>query len=70
VEIVVDLAVAGGIPAPVVADASGFAAALVIAEEMAHLVDEQARVLLDGVRRKPRAVVVQPPVRVYGHAGD
>ena len=61
-EIVVDLAVARGVPAPVVADAQGLLAFLVVAQEMAHLVDEQARVFLDGVRRNPGLVVVQPPV--------
>ena len=70
VEIVVDFAVAGRVPAPVVPDACGLLAPLVVAQQMAHLVDEQARVLLDGVRRNPGIVVVQPPVRIHGHAAD
>src|SRR5207253_933800 len=40
VEIVVDFAVTGGIPASLVGDALGLSACLVVAYEMAHLVDE------------------------------
>src|SRR5262249_46648739 len=51
VEVVVDLAVACGIPAPAIAEARSLAAALVVAQEMTHLVYEEARVLLDAVGR-------------------
>src|SRR5262249_13418582 len=62
VEIVVDFAVACRVPAPVVLDARRLLASLVIPQQMAHLVNEQRRVLLDGVGRHPALVVVEPPI--------
>ena len=70
VEIVVDLAVAGGVPAPMIRDAGGLLSRLVVAQQVPHLVNEQRRVLFDRVPRHPRVVVVQAPVRVDGHAVD
>ena len=54
VEIVVDFAVAGRVPASVVPDARGLLAPLVVAQQMADLVNQQARVLLDACARRPR----------------
>jgi hypothetical protein len=51
-------------------DAGGLLARLVVAQQVSDLVNEQRRVLLDGVPRHPRVVVVQAPVRVDGHAVD
>ena len=41
-----------------------------LAQEVSDFVNEQRRILLDGVPRHPRVVVVQPPVRIDGHAVD
>ena len=65
VKIVVDLAVAGGVPSRVVPDRRILPACLVIAQEMSHLVNQQRRVFLDRVRAEPVSVVVQPPVRIH-----
>src|SRR5262245_48958472 len=62
VEIVVDLAVAGGVPASVIHDACGLLAPLVVPQEVPHFMNEQRRVLLDGVRCQPGVVVVQAPM--------
>ena len=70
VEIVVDLAVAGGIPALVILDAGGFLSRFVIAQQVTDLVNQQRGILLDGMRRQPSRVVVQAPPRIDGHAAD
>jgi hypothetical protein len=70
VEIVIDLAVAGSVPAPMIGDAGGFLSGLVVAQQVPHLVNEQRRVLFDRVPRHPHVVVVQAPVHVDGHAVD
>ena len=69
-EIVIDLAIAGSVPAPMIRDAGGLLSRLVVAQQVAHLVNEQRRVLFDRVPRHPRIVVVQAPLRVDGHAVD
>src|SRR5262249_40766240 len=69
-EIVVDLTVAGRIPATIISNASVFPSAFVIAEEMTHLVNQQRGVLLDAVSGQPVDVVVQAPMGIHGHAGD
>ena len=69
-EIVIDLAVAGSVPAPMIRDAGGLLSRLVVAQQVPHLVNEQRRVLFDRVPRHPRVVVVQAPLRVDGHAVD
>jgi hypothetical protein len=46
-QIVVDLAVAGGVPASVIARARGLLPRLVIAQQVADLVNQQRRVLFD-----------------------
>ena len=66
VEIVVDLAVAGGVPAPVVRDRRRFLARLVVAQQMADFVNQQRRVLFDACasparRRCSRAASAHPP---------
>jgi len=70
VEIVVDLAVASGVPAAMICNGRGLLSPLVVPQEVPDFMNEQRRVLLDGVRRQPGVVVVQTPVRIHGHAAD
>src|SRR4029453_3779641 len=51
-------------------DAGGLLSRLVVAQQMADLVNEQRRVLFDRVPRHPRVVVVKPPFTADGHAVD
>ena len=51
-------------------EAGGLLSRLVVAQQVPHLVNEERRVLFDGVPRHPRVVVVQAPVHVDGHAVD
>ena len=61
-EVVVDLAVRGGVPQPVVPDRRRLLARLVVAQQVADLVDQHRGVLFHGVRRHPGLVVVETPV--------
>ena len=60
-EIVVDLTIGGGVPERVVLDGRRLLSRLVLAQQMADLVDQHGRVLFHGVRREPRVVVIEPP---------
>ena len=70
VEVVVDLAVAGGIPATVVGGRGGLPARIVIAQQMTDFVNQQRRILLDAVMGEPSGVVVEAPVTIDSHAAD
>jgi hypothetical protein len=70
VEIVIDLAVAGRVPAPMIRNAGGLLSPRVVAQQVPHLVNEQRRVFFDRVSRQPRVVVIQAPLRVDSHAVD
>src|SRR4030095_1117567 len=69
-EIVVDLAVGGGVPQRLVLHRSGVPARLVLAQQVTDFMDQDRRVLLDGVRGDPGVVVVETPARVDRHAFD
>jgi hypothetical protein len=55
-QVVVDLAVAGRVPAAVIRDARVLLPAFVIAQQVADLVNQQRRVFFDAVRRHPPAL--------------
>src|SRR5262245_43826658 len=69
-EVVVDLAIGRGVPERDVLHRRGVLARFVLAQEMTHLMNQHRRVLFDGVSRQPGVVVVKPPARIDGHAGD
>jgi hypothetical protein len=69
-EVIVDFAISRRVPEHDVRNRGGVFARFVIAQQMADLVDQDGRVLFDGMRGQPIVVVVEPPVRIHGHAGD
>ena len=49
-QVVVDFAIGGGVPEPLVPDGRRLLARFVLAQQMADLVDQHGRVLFHGVR--------------------
>ena len=62
-EIVVDLAIRRGVPQSRFADGGRLLARFVIAQQVTDFVNQQRGVLFDRMRRQPRFVVVETPVR-------
>jgi hypothetical protein len=69
-EVIVDLAIGRGVPERDVLHGCGVLARCVLAQQVTDFMNQYRRVLFNGVCREPGVVVIEPPARINGHAGD